>query len=121
MGMLLILLCSGIQPDDCVPDGNRRQADRALSRHPREHAVRAEIVVEKLLCHEGTRGLAISVNDRDWIPIPEADGIPEPPWAYMHHTYPTVAVPLGQKAVLEAEASSPNGLHIGKAARPRLR
>ena len=27
-----------------------------------DHAVRAEIVLEKLLCHDGTRGLAISVN-----------------------------------------------------------
>jgi hypothetical protein len=61
-----------------------------------EHAVRAEIVVEKLLCHEGTRELAISVNDHDWIPIPEAEGIPAPQWEYMHHTYPTVPVPLDQ-------------------------
>jgi hypothetical protein len=27
-----------------------------------EHAVRAEIVLEKLLCHDSTRGFAISVN-----------------------------------------------------------
>ena len=61
-----------------------------------EDAVRAEIVLEKLLCHDGTRGLAISVNHHDWIPIPEASGIPEPQWEYMHHIYPIVPVPLAQ-------------------------
>lgn len=61
-----------------------------------EHAVRAEIVVEKLLCHEGTRELAVSVNDHDWILIPEAPGIPAPQWEYMHHIYPVVPVPLEQ-------------------------
>ena len=61
-----------------------------------KHATRAEVVVEKLLCHAGTRGLALSVNGHDWIEIPEADGIPEPQWDYQHHTYPTVRVPLKQ-------------------------
>ena len=61
-----------------------------------EHALRAEIILEKLLCHDGTRGLAISVNNHAWIDAPEASGIPEPQWEYMHHTYPVVAVPLTQ-------------------------
>jgi hypothetical protein len=61
-----------------------------------DHAIRAEIVLEKLLCHDGTRGLAISVNDHDWIPVPEADGIPEPQWDYMHHTCPVVPIPREQ-------------------------
>ncbi len=60
------------------------------------HATRAEVVVEKLLCHDGTRGLAISVNDHPWIQFPEAPGIPEPQWEYQHHTYPVVEVPLEQ-------------------------
>ena len=59
-------------------------------------ATRAEVVVEKLLCHDGTRGLAISINNRDWIDVPEASGIPQPPWDYQHHTYPVVPVPIDQ-------------------------
>lgn len=61
-----------------------------------EHAVRAEIVVEKLLCHERTRGLAIAVNGHGWMALPEAPGIPRPQWETMHHTYPVVPVPLSQ-------------------------
>ena len=61
-----------------------------------EHAVRAEVVLEKLLCHDGTRGLEISFNNHAWIAVPEASGIPEPQWEYMHCTYPVVAVPLEQ-------------------------
>jgi hypothetical protein len=59
-----------------------------------EHATRAEVVVEKILCHDGTTGLAIQINDSDWIYIPEAPGIPAPQSAYQHHFYPTVRVPL---------------------------
>jgi len=62
------------------------------------HAVRAEIVLEKLLCHDGTRGLAISVNDQPWIDVPEAPGIPQPPWDYQHHIYPVLPVPLAHLA-----------------------
>ena len=57
-------------------------------------ATRAEVVIEKLLCHDGTRGLAISINDKAWIDVPEAPGIPKPPWDYQHHIYPVVPVPL---------------------------
>jgi hypothetical protein len=59
-----------------------------------EHATRAEIVVEKLLCHDGTRGLAISVNNHAWLEVPSAPAIPEPQWDYQHHFYPIVPVPL---------------------------
>jgi hypothetical protein len=61
-----------------------------------EHALRAEVVLEKLLCHDGTRGLAISVNSNDWIEVPATPGIPQPQWNIMHHTYPIVAIPLAQ-------------------------
>jgi len=61
-----------------------------------QFAVRAEIVIEKILCHDGTRGLALRVNDHDWIEIPECPNIPEPQWAYQHHTYPVVPIPLDQ-------------------------
>jgi hypothetical protein len=52
------------------------------------------VLIEKLLCHDGTRGLALSMNGNAWIDVPEAPGIPTPPWAYQHHTYPVVPVPL---------------------------
>ncbi|MEM9831448.1 MAG: hypothetical protein AAF944_12480 [Bacteroidota bacterium] len=57
-------------------------------------AVKAEVVVEKVLSHEGTRGLAIQVNKSDWMLLPEADSIPTPAYDYMHHFNPTVEVPL---------------------------
>lgn len=59
-------------------------------------AIRAELVIEKLLCHDGTRGLKISLNDQAWLAVPEASAIPAPPWDYQHHIYPVVPVPLDQ-------------------------
>lgn len=59
-----------------------------------EHAVRAEVIVEKILCHDSTRGLAIQINDNEWIDIPEAENIPYPQYNYQHHIYPVVEVPL---------------------------
>jgi len=59
-----------------------------------EHAVRAEVVIEKILCHDSTRGLAIEINGNPWIRIPEAEAIPYPQWQYQHHIYPVVSVPL---------------------------
>ena len=60
-----------------------------------EHATAAEVVIEKILCHDGTKGLAIEINGSPWITIPEADAIPYPQWEYQHHIYPVVSVPLG--------------------------
>ena len=57
-------------------------------------AVKAEIVVEKILCHDGTTGLAIQINNSDWYYFPEASHIPAPQAKYQHHTYPVVRVPL---------------------------
>jgi hypothetical protein len=74
------------------------------------HATRAEVVIEKLLCHDGTRSLSISVNDHEWIEVPEAEGIPAPQWDYQHHTYPVVAVPLEQ---LKAGAENQFRMRVG--------
>lgn len=57
-------------------------------------ATKAEVVLEKILCHDGTQGLAIQVNGNDWLPVPVPNTIPYPQWEYQHHIYPTVAVPL---------------------------
>jgi len=59
-----------------------------------ERAIRAEVVVEKILCHDGTRGLAVEINGNPWQPIPEAEAIAYPPWEYQHHVCPVVPVPL---------------------------
>ncbi len=59
-----------------------------------EHATKAEVIVEKILCHDGTTGLAIQINGGDWIAIPEAPAIASPQCDYQHHFYPTVHIPL---------------------------
>ncbi|MCP4263477.1 MAG: hypothetical protein GY774_39105 [Planctomycetes bacterium] len=57
-------------------------------------AVKAEIVIEKILCHDGTTGLAIQINNSDWYYFPEASHIPAPQARYQYHTYPVIRVPL---------------------------
>ena len=57
-------------------------------------AVKAEVVLEKVLCHDGTTGLAIQINDSDWFYVPQATHIPAPQAMYQHHTYPVVRVPV---------------------------
>ena len=57
-------------------------------------ATKAEVIIEKILCHDGTAGLAIQINDNDWIFVPEAANIPVPQCDYQHHFYPTVRIPL---------------------------
>ena len=59
-----------------------------------EHAIGAEVIIEKILCHDGTKGLAIEVNGNPWVAIPEAQAIPYPQWDYQHHIYPVVPIPL---------------------------
>jgi len=56
------------------------------------HAVKAELVVEKILCHDRTTGLAIQINGGNWIDIPEPADIPEPKCNYQHHIYPVVPI-----------------------------
>ena len=58
-------------------------------------ASRAELEIEKILCHDGTTGLELQVNDGEWLPVPEPAGVPEPPEEYQHHFCATVPVPLG--------------------------
>ncbi|MDT8302155.1 MAG: hypothetical protein RQ760_11775 [Sedimentisphaerales bacterium] len=57
-------------------------------------AVKAEIVIEKILCHDGTTGLAIQINNSDWYYFPEASDIPAPQARYQHHIYPVIRVPV---------------------------
>lgn len=92
-----------------------------------DHAIKAEVVAEKILCHDGTTGLAIQINDSEWFYFPEADAIPTPQALYQHHTYPVLRVPvsvfkagIGNRFRLRVDAEHPwdwpqnliNGLHV---------
>lgn len=61
-----------------------------------EGATKAEVSVQKMLCHEGTKNLRISVNNNEEIVFPPAPGIPEPQELYIHHYAPTVELPVAQ-------------------------
>jgi len=90
-------------------------------------AIRAEIVFEKVLCHDETTGLAIQINDSDWFYVPEPVDIPAPQGKYQHHTYPVLRVPLsvfkagtGNRFCLRVDPTHPwdwpqnliNGVHV---------
>lgn len=57
-------------------------------------ATHAELVIERLQCHEDTKGLRININNNDWLRVHEPQTIPEPATDYMFHFYPKVNVPL---------------------------
>ncbi len=59
-----------------------------------DHALKAEVVLEKVGSHEDTKNLRISLNGHPFIAVPEAAGIPRPESDYMHHTYPVTGIPL---------------------------
>ena len=61
-----------------------------------KHAIKAEVVVEKILSHNGTHGLAIQFNDGDWIELPSPESIPRPRRDYYHHACITVPISLDQ-------------------------
>jgi len=76
-------------------EGNYRDGAIRLTRDVDLHrATRAEIQVEKVLSHAGTTGLAVRINESEWIPFPEAAGIPAPQTDFYHHTFPVAPVPL---------------------------
>jgi hypothetical protein len=57
-------------------------------------AIKAEILVERMLCHDGSTGLAVKFNDGQWLQFPDSDSIPKPQSEYLYHYYPVVAMPL---------------------------
>jgi hypothetical protein len=59
-----------------------------------EHAIRAELVIEKMLCHGDTEGLRVSINGYHPIRLPEAEHILKPQSAYAHHYNAVVPVAL---------------------------
>ncbi len=59
-----------------------------------KQAVRAELVIEKMLCHGETEGLRVSINGFEPIRLPEAEHILKPQSAYAHHFNVVVPVDL---------------------------
>ncbi|GAB5405867.1 MAG: hypothetical protein Aurels2KO_40980 [Aureliella sp.] len=59
-----------------------------------EHAIAAEVVVEKILSHNATTGLAIQFNDEQWTELPPPGAIPKPRADYYHHTCIVAEIPL---------------------------
>lgn len=56
--------------------------------------LRAELVIEKMLCHGDTEGLRVSMNGFDPITLPEAEHLIKPQSAYAHHYNAVVPVDL---------------------------
>jgi hypothetical protein len=59
-------------------------------------ATRAEVLIERMLCHDGSTGLAVKFNEGGWHTLPDADSIPKPQAEYLYHYYPIVSVPLSE-------------------------
>jgi len=57
-------------------------------------AIKAELIIEKMLCHGGTEGLRILINDNAPVYIPEAKNIPQPQSSYAHHFNQVVPIDL---------------------------
>lgn len=57
-------------------------------------AIRAEVMIEKVASHVDTRDLTVSMNRYNGHRMPVSKGIPQPESEYMHHTNPTVEIPL---------------------------
>ena len=58
------------------------------------NAIRAELVIEKMLCHGDTKGLRVSINGHEPVRIPEAEHIPKPQSAYAHHFNAVVPIDI---------------------------
>ncbi len=52
------------------------------------------VTIEKVLAHEGTQGLAIALNGRAPLRLPEPADVPAPQGDYMFHTEVALALPL---------------------------
>lgn len=57
-------------------------------------AVGAELVLEKVQSHNDTKGLRVSINNNEWIPVHFPATIEQDPSQYMVHFSPSVPVPL---------------------------
>lgn len=91
---------TGVEPNNWIRvqirNGNAQGATirRFRGEVDLDGATKAQIRIQKLLCHDDTEGLAIIVNNKPAIVFPESKLIPAPASAYQHMTYPIVEVPL---------------------------
>lgn len=87
-----------------------------------DKAIKSEAVIELLLCHPGTVGHKIRVNEGPWLDIPKADLIPGNAGSgstaeeYQFMRYPIVEVPLEhiKKGENTFEFSCGSGVSLGK-------
>ena len=59
-----------------------------------KNAIKAELVIEKMQCHDETKNLKIEFNSSGFMPVPEPDGIPVPQSDYLHHINSIMELPL---------------------------
>ena len=59
-------------------------------------ATRATLTFEKVLGHEDSRDLRVTINGHAPLSVPEPSDVPEPQTEYMYHTDVSVDVPLDQ-------------------------
>ncbi len=80
----------------CGGSADNMKNNRPLPDMDLDGATRAEAMAEKVLCHDNTTGLSISLNDNDFHLFPESEFIPEPQRDYQHHFFPEVEVPVSE-------------------------
>lgn len=83
-----------IQPED-YPD-LKLNREKIFINHSIDlnNAIKTEIVIEKVLCHDGTKNLRIALNGGKQYIFPESPAIPEPQEFFMHHFCSTLELPL---------------------------
>jgi hypothetical protein len=72
----------------------KRKGDNKPYQIDLEEAIRAELTIGYVQCHPGTKGLAASLNDNEYMRLPVPDTIPPPREGYLFWPYPTVDLPL---------------------------
>ena len=85
-----------------------------------EHAIRAEVLLDRWGGHRGTVNKRIRFNHNDWIIVPELEDVPDPirPENLMFQDNPVVAVPLEHLRegtnTLEADCDEKGGFGWGQ-------
>jgi hypothetical protein len=59
-------------------------------------AVKAEVTINRVLCHAHTTGLRIAFNDHEYHLLPISDSIPQPQELYQYQEFQTVEIPISE-------------------------
>ena len=78
---------------DSLQRGDRLRFPQSLDLTGATHAT---LTFEKVLGHEDSRDLKVSINGHGALSVPEPAAVPEPQTEYMYHTDVSVIVPLEQ-------------------------